>query len=71
MGIKMCPSYANLFLGYVEQQIFEQYTRPISDFFGRYIDDCLGTASYTRADLERFINYVNDFQACSQIHMGN
>ena len=64
---------ANLFVGYVEQQIFEQYTGPIPDFFGRYIDDCLGTASCTRADLEGFINYVtiNIIASCSQIHMGN
>ena len=61
MGTKMGPSYANLFVGYVEQQIFERYTGPIPDFFGRYIDDCLGTASCTRVDLERFINYVNGF----------
>ena len=61
MGTKMGPSYANLFVGHVEQQIFEQYTGPIPDFFGRYIDDCLGTASCTRADLEGFINYVNGF----------
>ena len=61
MGTKMGPSYANLFVGYVEQQIFERYTGPIPDFFGRYINDCLGTASCTRVDLERFINYVNGF----------
>ena len=61
MGTKMGPSYANLFVGYVEQQIFERYTGPIPDFFGRYIDDCLGTASCTRVDLKRFINYVNGF----------
>ena len=61
MGTKMGPSYANLFVGYVEQQIFERYTGPIPDFFGRYIDDCLGTASCTRADLERFINYFYGF----------
>ena len=61
MGTRMGPSYANLFVGYVEQQIFEQYTGPIPQFFVRYIDDCLGTASYTRANLERFINYVNGF----------
>ena len=61
MGTKMGPSYANLFVGYVEQQIFKQYTGPIPDFFGRYINDCLGTASFTRVDLERFINYVNGF----------
>ena len=30
-------------------------------FFGRYIDDCLGTASCTHVDLERCINYVNYF----------
>ena len=39
MGTKMGPSYANLFVGHVEQQIFEQYTGPIPDFCGRYIDD--------------------------------
>ena len=37
MGTKMGPSYANLFVGYVEQQIFEWYTGPIPDFFGRYL----------------------------------
>ena len=48
----MGPSYSNLFVGYVEQQIFKQYTGTIPDFFGR----CLGTASCTRVDLERFVN---------------
>ena len=75
MGTKMGPSYANLFVGYVEQQIFKQYTGPIPDFIGRYIDDCLGTASCTRADLEGFINYVNGFHHALkftwEIHMGN
>ena len=43
MGTKMGPSYANLFVDYVEQQIFRQYTGPIPVFFFvRYID-CLGT----------------------------
>ena len=68
MGTKMGPSYANLFVGYVEQQIFERYTGPIPDFFGRYIDDCLGTASCTRVDLERFINYVNGSIMLSNSH---
>ena len=43
MGTKMGPNYANLFVGFVEKQIFEQYTDPIPDYLGRYIDDCLGT----------------------------
>ena len=61
MGTKMGPSYANLFVGYVEKHIFKQYTGHIPDFFGRFIDDCFGTASCLRADLERFISFVDNF----------
>ena len=61
MGTKMGPNYANLFVGFVENQIFEQYTNPIPDFFGRFIDDCLGTASCSYAELESFIHFVNNF----------
>ena len=28
LGTKMGPNYANLFVGFVEKQIFEQYTDP-------------------------------------------
>ena len=60
MGTKMGPNYANL-VGFVEKQIFEQYTDPIPDYLGRwYIDDCVGTASCSRGELECFINYVNN-----------
>ena len=55
MGTKMGPNYANLFVGFVEKQIFEQYTDPIPDYLGRYIDDCVGTASCSRGKLECFI----------------
>ena len=40
LGTKMGPNYANLFVGFVKKQIFEQYTDPIPDYLGRYIDDC-------------------------------
>ncbi|CAB4023985.1 Hypothetical predicted protein, partial [Paramuricea clavata] len=32
MGTKMGPNHANLFVGFVEKQIFEQYTDPIPDY---------------------------------------
>ena len=32
MGTKMDPSYANLFVAYVEQHIFKQYTGQVPDF---------------------------------------
>ncbi len=66
MGTKMGPNYANLFVGFVEKQIFEQYTDPTSDYLGRYIDYCVGTASCSRGELEQLINYVNNFHPALQ-----
>ena len=34
MGTKMGPSYANLFVRYVEHQFFNQYDGPKADFYG-------------------------------------
>ena len=61
MGTKMGPSYANLFVGYVEHQFFNQYDGPKPDFYGRYIDDCIGAISSSREELNRSITSVNSF----------
>ena len=61
MGTKMGPSYANLFVGYVEHQFFIQYDGSKPDFYGRYIDDCIGAISSSREELDRFITSVNSF----------
>ena len=71
MGTKMGPNYANLFVGYVEEQIFNQFDGPKPELFGRYIDDCLGATSCTKEELERFIGFVRVFPSGPQIHMGN
>ena len=47
----MGPNYANLFVGYVEEQIFNQFDGPKPELFGRYIDDCLGATSCTKEEL--------------------
>jgi hypothetical protein len=61
MGTKMGPSYANLFVGFIEEQIFLNYPGLKPDFFGRYIDDCIGAASCSKQELDSFISYVNSF----------
>ena len=66
MGTKIGPNYANLFVGLVEKQIFKQYTDPIPNYLGRYIDDCVGAAPYSRGELKCFINYVNNFHPALQ-----
>ena len=50
----------------MEEQIFEQYTDPIPDYLGRYIDDSVGASSCSRGELECFINYVNNFHPALQ-----
>ena len=60
MGTKMGPNYANLFVGYVEERIFDQFDGPVPELFGRYID-CFGTTSCGRPELDRFIQFVNTF----------
>ena len=61
MGTKMGPSYANLFVGYIEHQFFNQYNGPKPDLYRRYIDDCVGATSSTREELDQFITAVNSF----------
>ena len=58
MGTQMGPSYANLFVGYIEHQFFNQYNGPKPDLYRRYIDDCVGA---TREELNQFITAVNSF----------
>ena len=67
MGTKMGPSYANLFVGYVEHQFFNQYDGPKPDLYGRYIDDCIGANSSSREELNRFITSVNSFPQLQNI----
>ena len=59
MGTKMGPSYANLFVGYIEHQFFNQYNGP--DLYRRYIDDRVGATSSTREELNQFITALNSF----------
>ncbi len=39
---------------------------PCLIYLGRYIDNCVGTASCSRGKLEQFINYVNNFYPALQ-----
>jgi len=61
MGAKMGPSYANLFVGNIEHQFFNQCNGPKPELYRRYIDDCIGATSSTREDLNQFITAVNSF----------
>ena len=59
MGTKMGPSYTNLFVGYIEQQFFNQCNGPKPELYRRYIVNCVGATSSTREELNQFITAVN------------
>jgi len=61
MGTKMGPSYASLFVGYIENQFFNQFNGTKPELYGCYIDDCIGAASSNREELDHFITSVNSF----------
>ena len=61
MGTKMGPSYANLFVGYIENQFFNQFNGTKPELYGRYIDGCIGATSSSREELDHFITSVNSF----------
>ena len=57
----MGPSYANVFVGYIEHKFFNKYNRSNPELKRRYIDDCLVGTSSTREELNQFITAVNSF----------
>ena len=57
----MKPSYANLFVGFIENKFFSTYHGPKPDLYKRYIDDCVGATSSSKEELNLFINSVNSF----------
>ena len=61
MGTKTGPSYANLFVGYIENNFFSNYHGPKPDLYKRHIDDGVGATSSSREKLNQFITSVNSF----------
>ena len=63
MGSRLGPNYAHLFMGHVEEQIFNQYMGPTPALFKRYINDIAGATSDTREEIEDFANFANGFHS--------
>ena len=51
MGIKVGLSYANLFVGSIENKFLSNYQGPEPNLYKHYIDDCVGAASSSREEL--------------------
>ena len=62
MGTKVGPSYACLFMGYLEQQFLASYNGPKPDRLFRYIDDYIGmSTTASDDDIANFIDAFNNY----------
>nr|XP_054760807.1 uncharacterized protein LOC129267083 [Lytechinus pictus] len=61
MGTKIGPSYACLFVGFVEEELLNNYHGPKPPLLKRYIDDFVGVAICSMEDLTSFIEYFNNY----------
>ena len=53
MGAKMEPSYANLFVGYIEHKsVFNQYNGSKPELYRSYIDDCVNSVDKNQIILQ-------------------
>ena len=66
MGSKMGPNYACLFVGYVGEQIGQQYTGTVPQLHKRYIDDVVDIVCCSRVELEEYIAFVSNFHPALQ-----
>ena len=71
MGTKMGPSHANLFVGYIESQFFNQFNGTKPELYGRHIDDCIGATSSSREELDHFITVCQLLSPGTEIFLGN
>ena len=61
MGSRLGPNYACLFVGHVEEQIFQQYPGKKPDLYKRYIEDIAVAASCSKNGLDNFAEFINNF----------
>ena len=72
MGTKMGPSYANLFVRYVEHQFFNQYDGPKPDFYGRSLHWRLHRRNFIQQrGTQSFYYFSQFFSSSSKIYLGN
>ena len=60
MGTRMGPSYANPFMGYLEERIQREYSDTTPELYTRYIDDVFGITSMPIEHLIKWIDFVQN-----------
>ena len=59
MGTKLAPSFANLFMGHLEEKFVYSYPRQ-PFIWKRFIDDIFFVWTYGQPELDKFVTYLNN-----------
>ena len=61
MGTRMGPSYANLYMGFLEHKIFQSFNGKIPKLYLRYIDDIFCAGDMDTVDINKFVDFYNSY----------
>ena len=63
IGTKVAPTYANIFMGWLEQKMLNTWTGRPPDIWKRYIDDIFTIWSGLESELLQFLTFINSFHS--------
>ena len=63
IGTKVAPTYANIFMGLLEEKILSSWTGRPPDIWKRYIDDIITIWSGLESELFEFLTFINTFHS--------
>ena len=63
IGTKLAPTYANIFMGKLEQNILNDYNGNIPQLWKRYIDDIICLFIGSESELLKFLTFISSYHS--------
>lgn len=60
IGTRVAPTYANIFMGWLEEKLLKGWKGTIPDLWKRFIDDVFSVWKGTEQELLEFLEYINN-----------
>ena len=60
MGTRVAPTFANIFMSFIEKAMLRTWTGPMPLWYKRYIDDCIMLWTGTEDQLLLFLTHINN-----------
>lgn len=60
MGTRVAPTFANIFMSFIEKTMLRTWTGPMPLWYKRFIDDCIMLWTGTEEQLVQFLTHINN-----------